>query len=246
MSLFESSDGLGSKEVPKSANKGPRFLVLEGIDGAGKTTHLQFLASRLRQAGQSVVITREPGGSPLAESLREIVLRSPMDGLTELLIIFAARRDHLRQTIWPALERGQWVISDRFTDSTRAYQGTARGLPSSLIEAMAQAVEAEGRGPDHVFYFDLPAEVAAKRRRDRSAGALLAEEADRFDTETIAFFERVRLGYRLAAENRGSQQTWVDAQQSVETIQQQLSQVLAPWLSLNADTSGPLSQPSSH
>ncbi|MFZ8911992.1 MAG: dTMP kinase, partial [Burkholderiaceae bacterium] len=95
-------------------------MVLEGIDGAGKSTHLQFLANRLRESGQSVLITREPGGSPLAETLREIVLHSPMDGLTELLIIFAARRDHLRQTIWPALERGQWVISDRFTDSTRA------------------------------------------------------------------------------------------------------------------------------
>jgi len=153
-----------------------------------------------------------------------------MDGLTELLIIFAARRDHLRQTIWPALDRGQWVISDRFTDSTRAYQGTARGLPSSLIEAMAQAVEAEGRGPDHVFYFDLPAEVAAKRRRDRSAGALLAEETDRFDSETIAFFERVRLGYRLAAENRADRQTWIDAQRPVEAIQQDLSRLMKPWL----------------
>jgi dTMP kinase len=204
--------------------------VLEGIDGAGKTTHLQFLASQLRAAGQSVLITREPGGSPLAESLREIVLHSPMDGLTELLIIFAARRDHLRQTIWPALERGQWVISDRFTDSTRAYQGTARGLPSSLIEAMAQAVEAEGRGPDHVFYFDLPAEVAAKRRRERSAGALLAEEVDRFDSETIAFFERVRLGYRLAAESRADRQTWIDAQRPVDAIQQDLVRLMKPWL----------------
>ncbi|MFZ8911880.1 MAG: dTMP kinase, partial [Burkholderiaceae bacterium] len=115
---------------------------------------------------------------------------------------------------------------------------TARGLPSSLIEAMAQAVEAEGRGPDHVFYFDLPAEVAAKRRRDRSAGALLAEEADRFDTETIAFFERVRLGYRLAAQNRQDRQTWIDAQRSVEAIQQDLAQVMHSWLSFNAQLSG--------
>jgi dTMP kinase len=212
--------------------------VLEGIDGAGKTTHLQFLASQLRAAGQSVLITREPGGSPLAESLREIVLHSPMDGLTELLIIFAARRDHLRQTIWPALERGQWVISDRFTDSTRAYQGTARGLPSSLIEAMAQAVEAEGRGPDHVFYFDLPAEVAAKRRRERSAGALLAEETDRFDRETIAFFERVRLGYRLAAENRADRQTWIDAQRPVGAIQQDLVRLMKPWLPAGSSVPG--------
>lgn len=182
-------------------------------------------------AGQaSRFLLRASLGKPLAESLREIVLHSPMDGLTELLIIFAARRDHLRQTIWPALDRGQWVISDRFTDSTRAYQGTARGLPSSLIEAMAQAVEAEGRGPDHVFYFDLPAEVAAKRRRDRSAGALLAEETDRFDSETIAFFERVRLGYRLAAENRADRQTWIDAQRPVEAIQQDLARLMKPWL----------------
>ncbi|MGA1154861.1 MAG: dTMP kinase [Burkholderiaceae bacterium] len=238
MSLFGSSPPPSASQSAESGAAGPKFLVLEGIDGAGKSTHLQFLANHLRESGQSVLITREPGGSPLAETLREIVLHSPMDGLTELLIIFAARRDHLRQTIWPALERGQWVISDRFTDSTRAYQGTARGLPSSLIEAMAQAVEAEGRGPDHVFYFDLPAEVAAKRRRDRSAGALLAEEADRFDTETIAFFERVRLGYRLAAQNRQDRQTWIDAQRSVEAIQQDLAQVMHSWLSFNAQLSG--------
>lgn len=230
MSLFGSSQSPSPEVLAGAGEAGSRFLVLEGIDGAGKTTHLQFLASQLRAAGQSVLITREPGGSPLAESLREIVLHSPMDGLTELLIIFAARRDHLRQTIWPALERGQWVISDRFTDSTRAYQGTARGLPSSLIEAMAQAVEAEGRGPDHVFYFDLPAEVAAKRRRERSAGALLAEETDRFDSETIAFFERVRLGYRLAAENRADRQTWIDAQRPVEAIQQDLARLMKLWL----------------
>ena len=170
------------------------------------------------------------GEAPWPSRFAKLFFIPPMDGLTELLIIFAARRDHLRQTIWPALDRGQWVISDRFTDSTRAYQGTARGLPSSLIEAMAQAVEAEGRGPDHVFYFDLPAEVAAKRRRDRSAGALLAEETDRFDSETIAFFERVRLGYRLAAENRADRQTWIDAQRPVEAIQQDLARLMKPWL----------------
>jgi dTMP kinase len=238
VSLFGSSSSPSASQSAEPGAAGPKFLVLEGIDGAGKSTHLQFLANRLREAGQSVLITREPGGSPLAETLREIVLHSPMDGLTELLIIFAARRDHLRQTIWPALERGQWVISDRFTDSTRAYQGTARGLPSSLIEAMSQAVEAEGRGPDHVFYFDLPAEVAAKRRRDRSAGALLAEEADRFDTETIAFFERVRLGYRLSAQNRQDQQTWIDAQRSVDAIQQDLAQIMQSLLSSSAQVSG--------
>jgi dTMP kinase len=238
VSLFGSSPPPSASQSAEPSAAGPKFLVLEGIDGAGKSTHLQFLANRLRESGQSVLITREPGGSPLAETLREIVLHSPMDGLTELLIIFAARRDHLRQTIWPALERGQWVISDRFTDSTRAYQGTARGLPSSLIEAMAQAVEAEGRGPDHVFYFDLPAEVAAKRRRDRSAGALLAEEADRFDTETIAFFERVRLGYRLAAQNRQDRQTWIDAQRSVQAIQQDLAEIMHSWLSFNAQLGG--------
>lgn len=234
MSLFGSGSSPSAKQSLEPGTVGPKFLVLEGIDGAGKSTHLQFLATKLREAGQSVLITREPGGSPLAETIREIVLHSAMDGLTELLMIFAARRDHLRQTIWPALERGQWVISDRFTDSTRAYQGTARGLPSSLIEAMAQAVEAEGRGPDHVFYFDLPAEVAAQRRRDRSAGALLREEGDRFDTETIAFFERVRLGYRLAAENREDGHTWIDAQRSVEAIQQDLALILQAWITSNA------------
>ena len=201
-----------------------KFLVLEGIDGAGKSTHLAYICQWLRGRGHAVLQTREPGGSPLAEDLRGLVLRAPMDGLSELMLIFAARRDHLTQTVWPALAAGQWVVCDRFTDSTRAYQGAGRGLSLPLIETLADQVEQGGQTPDFVFYFDLPAEEAARRRSHRSGGQLLNE--DRFDTEDLAFFERVRKGYAQAAERRIGQHQWIDARETIEQIQHRLETVL--------------------
>lgn len=164
-----------------------RFITVEGIDGAGKSTHIEALAAWLRGRGHNVVLTREPGGTPLAESLREIVLHQPMDPLTEALLVFAARRDHLSQLIVPALQRGATVLCDRFTDASYAYQGGGRGFDRALLVQLESWVQ-EGRQPDLTLWFDLPAALAAERR-----GA--ARAPDRFETQDESFFHRVRSAY---------------------------------------------------
>ncbi|NBD20066.1 dTMP kinase [Aquabacterium fontiphilum] len=164
-----------------------RFVTVEGIDGAGKTTHLRTIEQAWREAGHEVVCTREPGGTPVAESLREMVLHQPMDPLTESLLVFAARRDHLGQVIEPALARGAWVLCDRFTDATFAYQGGGRGFDEAVLSQLEQWVQ-QGRQPDVTILFDLPPAVAAARLRD-------ARAPDRFEAQDVAFFERVRQGY---------------------------------------------------
>ena len=164
-----------------------RFITLEGIDGAGKSTHLQALAARLAAGGREVVTTREPGGTPLAERLRELVLHDAMDALTESLLVFAARRDHLVALIEPALARGATVLCDRFTDATFAYQGAGRGFDRALLGQLERWVHA-GRQPDLTLWFDVPPRLAAERRAD-------ARRPDRFEREDDAFFERVREGY---------------------------------------------------
>ncbi len=173
-----------------------RFITFEGIDGAGKTTHIQALADGLRAAGHEVLLTREPGGTPLAETLRELVLHQPMDALTESLMVFAARRDHLAHRIAPALAQGITVICDRFTDASFAYQGGGRGFDRGVLTQLEAWVQ-EGRQPDLTLWFDLPAAEAARRR-----GAVRAP--DRFESQDEAFFERVRAGYlaRQAADPR--------------------------------------------
>jgi len=165
-----------------------RFISFEGIDGAGKTSHLDALEAQLKQAGHDVVRTREPGGTPLAEKLRQHVLHDPMDALTESLLVFAARRDHLVQVIEPALARGAWVLSDRFTDATFAYQGAGRGFDLSVLSTLESWVQGS-RQPDLTFLFDLPPEVAAARLS-------AARQPDRFEAQDAAFFERVRAGYQ--------------------------------------------------
>jgi dTMP kinase len=169
------------------------FISFEGIDGAGKSTHIEPAAARLRSAGHSVTITREPGGTELAEKLREMILRVPMDGVTETLLVFAARRDHIGRVIAPALARGDVVLCDRFTDATFAYQGFGRGQDLALLERLERAVQ-EGLQPDFTLWFDLDPQTAAQRRAE-------ARAADRFEAEDVAFFERVRAGYvaRMAA-----------------------------------------------
>lgn len=170
-----------------------RFITFEGIDGAGKSTHIVALAERLRQRGAEVVCTREPGGTELAEKLRELVLHAPMDALTEALLVFAARRDHVQQLVAPALARGATVVCDRFTDATFAYQGGGRGFDAAVLTQLERWVHAELQ-PQLTFWLDLPAEDAARRRA-------AARAADRFESEDLAFFERVRAGYeaRMAA-----------------------------------------------
>jgi dTMP kinase len=172
---------------------GARFITFEGIDGAGKSTHLAAVAERLKRSGRQVVSTREPGGTTLAERLREIVLHSPMDPLTEALLVFAARRDHLQRTIRPALARGDTVLCDRFTDATFAYQGAGRGFDLEVLTQLERWTHGDLQ-PDLTLWFDAPPEIAAERRSAVRA-------ADRFEAMDLAFFQRVREGYeaRLAA-----------------------------------------------
>ena len=164
-----------------------RFITFEGIDGAGKSTHIDALAEHLRGTGRGVVLTREPGGTALAEQLRGLLLQSPMDPLTEALLVFGARRDHIGQVIAPALAAGQVVLCDRFTDATFAYQGGGRGFDAAVLATLEGWVQ-EGLQPDLTFWFDLPAGVAAARRA-------AARAPDRFEQQDEAFFERVRAGY---------------------------------------------------
>ena len=171
-----------------------KFITFEGIDGAGKSSHIEPMAALLRQRGVEVVVTREPGGTPLGEKLRALLLSEPMNLETETLLMFAARREHVAAVIVPALERGAWVVCDRFTDATRAYQGGGRGVARDKIEILANWVHGDVN-PDVTFLFDLPREVAEQRL----AGA---RSPDRFEQEQAQFHQRVRAEYlRLAAEN---------------------------------------------
>ena len=200
-----------------------KFITFEGIDGAGKTTHLEWfrdrLAARPAAAGHAVVMTREPGGTPLGETLREIVLHQPMDLETEALLMFAARREHLARVIEPALARGDWVLSDRFTDATFAYQGGGRGLPRDKLEALERWVQG-GFEPDLTVLFDVPTDTASERR-----GA--ARAPDRFESETDAFFARTRAEYLRRAQEAPYRFAIVDATLNVDEIRKRLEVVIA-------------------
>jgi dTMP kinase len=200
-----------------------KFITLEGIDGAGKTTHLAWLRERLEQkvgpTGHAVVMTREPGGTPLGEALRNILLHESMDLETEALLMFAARREHLAQVIEPALARGDWVLSDRFTDATFAYQGGGRGLPRDKLEALERWVQG-GFQPDLTVLFDVPPETASARR-----GA--AREPDRFESESDAFFTRTRAEYLRRADEAPYRFAIVDSTQSIEEIRRKLDGIVA-------------------
>ncbi len=196
-----------------------RFITFEGIDGAGKSTHVAGVAERLRARGHAVVTTREPGGTELAEAIRELVLRRPMDALTETLLVFAARRDHLRQFIEPALAAGTSVLCDRFTDASFAYQGGGRGLDVAVLAALEGWVQ-QGLQPDLTLWFDVPAAVAAQRRR-------AARAPDRFEQQDEAFFERVRDGYRRRMEAAPQRVLRIDASGAVDAVAAQLAAALA-------------------
>lgn len=202
-------------------NKAGKFLVVEGIDGAGKSTHLPFICQCIKERhGVAAVLTREPGGTPLAESIRQMLLHEPMDGQTEVLLAFAARRDHLMRTIRPALEAGSWVVCDRFTDSTRAYQGGGRGVSLAWIDALAQGVH-QGTEPDCVLVFDAPAELAAQRRQAR------AGEADRFEGQDAEFFQRVRSVYLEKVKVNSHVYQLIDSSQSISDIQHRLKEIIS-------------------
>jgi dTMP kinase len=194
------------------------FITFEGIDGAGKSSHIEALAQWLRERGREVLLTREPGGTALAERLRELLLHQPMDALTESLLVFAARRDHLRQAIEPALARGTTVLCDRFTDATFAYQGGGRGFDTHVLGQLENWVQ-EGRQPDVTLWFDLPPAVAAQRRA-------AARAADRFEREDEIFFTRVREGYAARAAAAPDRFVRIDAAQPREAVWAQIERSL--------------------
>lgn len=204
------------------------FISFEGIDGAGKSTHIEGLAQAFQAQGRAVTLTREPGGTPLAEKLRAMVLNDSMDAMTEALLVFAARRDHLQQIIEPALARGEVVLCDRFTDATFAYQGGGRGFDLNLLSILELHVQSTRgleanfiRNPDLTVWFDLPAEIAAQRL----AGA---RTPDKFEAQPVEFFRKVSDGYlnrmtasparfaRINADNT-REAVWLDVLNAVQT-----------------------------
>ncbi|TXT35342.1 MAG: dTMP kinase [Comamonadaceae bacterium] len=197
---------------------GGLFISFEGIDGAGKSTHIDALAQAFRAQGRVVTLTREPGGTPLAEKLRSLVLNDPMDAMTEALLVFAARRDHLQQVIEPALARAEVVLCDRFTDATFAYQGGGRGFDLDtllFLERLVQTTQALDanfvRQPDVTVWFDLSPELAAQRL----AGARVP---DKFEAQPAAFFARVRAGYLARCEAHSQRFARINAGQSREAV----------------------------
>lgn len=197
-----------------------KFITLEGIDGAGKSTHHGWLVAHLREHGKRVVATREPGGTPLGERLRELLLAQPMHLETEALLMFAARREHLDKVIVPALLRGDWVVSDRYTDASFAYQGGGRGLDRGKLETLEAWVQS-GLQPDLTLLFDVPVEVA--RARLAAAGNM----PDRFEREQQEFFERVRRAYLDRAQREPQRIVRIDATRAPDDIRKSLEEVIS-------------------
>ena len=201
-----------------------QFITFEGTEGVGKSTQLTNAASTLDQMGVDYIVTREPGGTPMAEAIRELLLAprdEPVNEITELLLMFAARAQHLHTRILPALERGQWVLCDRFTDATFAYQGGGRGVPEERIALLETLVQGDIR-PDRVIVLDAPVDTGMARARKRG-------ELDRFEQEAQAFFERVREGYLLRAKLDPERYVIVDAAEPLPKVQNTLSSVAARW-----------------
>jgi dTMP kinase len=202
-----------------------RFITLEGIEGAGKSTVARFVREWLTSRGIEVCATREPGGTPLAERVRELVLNlqgEPITPVTETLLMFAARGLHLENLIRPSLARGAWVVCDRFTDATRAYQGGGRGVSGEWIEQLAAAVQ-RGLQPDCTLLLDLPVEVGLQRVRQRSG---TATPSDRFEEEPARFFERVRATYLDLARAEPTRIRIIDAARDLPEVQSQVAGVL--------------------
>ena len=201
-----------------------RFITIEGGEGAGKSTAQRFITDRLTERGITTAQTREPGGTPLAEAIRETLLsvdgEAPVE-MTELLLVFAARAQHLAKVIEPALSRGDWVLSDRFTDATYAYQGAARGLSTATILHLEQLVVG-GRQPDKVLILDLPPEIGMTRARSRG-------ELDRFEREDHDFYERVRAGYLARAEAMPERYSVIDAAQALPQVESALTAEIGTW-----------------
>ena len=203
----------------------PRFITVEGIEGAGKTSCLDLLEQRIRQRGHDVLVTREPGGTPLGEDLRRLLLGHRHDGMaddTELLLMFAARAEHLHAKIEPALVAGSWVLCDRFTDATYAYQGYGRGIDVQRIAALETWVQGERR-PDLTLLLDLPVEVGLQRAGRRST-------PDRFERQALTFFDRVRQGYLSLAASAPGRFRVIDAGQSLDEVSRQVTATIDAFL----------------
>ncbi|HOI51959.1 MAG TPA: dTMP kinase [Azonexus sp.] len=197
-----------------------KFITFEGIDGAGKSSHVEWLAEYLRRQGRVVQVTREPGGTPLGERLRELLLNETMHLETETLLMFAARREHLASRIEPALARGEWVICDRFSDATWAYQGGGRGLDKSKFLALEHWVH-EHLQPDLTLLFDLPLEVARER-------IVLANRVlDKFEQERADFHERVRQAYLERAHAHPARMRVIQADNTLENIREKLEEIVS-------------------
>lgn len=197
-----------------------KFITLEGVDGAGKSTHLEWLATWLARSERDIVVTREPGGTPLGEKLRALLLAEPMHIETETLLMFAARREHLARVVVPALAAGKWVISDRFTDASFAYQGGGRGVAERKIAILEQWVQ-EGLQPDLTLVFDVPVQVA-KARLARISGV-----SDRFEREDEAFFRRVREAYHARAAAAPERIKVIDASKPLEEVTKELENLIS-------------------
>jgi dTMP kinase len=202
-------------------NRG-KFITIEGIEGTGKSTNIEFITGQLEAQGIEVVNTREPGGTDMAERIRQLLLdhgQEPVPAIAELLLFFAARSLHLENSIKPALESGKWVLCDRFTDASRAYQGDGRGQDADRIEQLADWVQ-QGFEPDLTILLDAPAETGMARAAARGEG-------DRMDNEELAFYQRVRSGYLRLAEASPERFAVVDASQSLDSVQADIAAVLA-------------------
>lgn len=196
-----------------------KFITFEGMDGAGKSTHLAWFADELRQRGVDVVVTREPGGTPLGEQLREILLNQPMSIGTEALLMFAARHEHVEQLIKPALHAGKWVLSDRFSDASFAYQGGGRGMDWDKLTQLEQWVHGDLQ-PDLTLFFDVPVEVARQRLSNNAS-------LDRFEQEQADFFERVRAGYHRRVRQNPQRYAVIDAAQPMDAVKHQLEKIVS-------------------
>lgn len=206
-----------------------KFITLEGSEGSGKSTNLAYLQKQLLAQGVDLVVTREPGGTALGEVIRAMLLDHRNSGMcddTELLLMFAARAQHLSELIVPALQRGQWVLCDRFTDATYAYQGGGRGIPTERIAALEAWVQGSLR-PDLTLFLDVPVALGLERASARS-------EPDRFEREKLAFFERVRTAYLQQAQNFPQRYRVIDAAQPLDEVQRQIDAVLLPFVSGSA------------
>ncbi len=199
-----------------------RFITFEGIDGAGKSTQIGFIDRWLRSRGVDVLLTREPGGTPLGEALRELILHRPMQPRTETMLMFAARCEHVLAVIEPALAAGRWVLCDRFTDATYAYQSGGRGLPEGDVAILERWVH-RGLQPDLTFLFDLAPEIAATR-------LARAQRSDRFESEQHDFFARVREHYLSRARAEPQRFVVVDTAQEKAVVQAHLADAVGRWL----------------